>query len=683
MNGVITNLIGQNQASDLQDTVNKNQDVQQQLKTYGYILTDPDASTQLKKIAQENIFGLVSKHGGKQGKDMLPQLGDYLTQFAALGTLQQRAARANLGTDLGTATSSGFIPPVPAPAGTPSQPDVVPPPGIRWRMGPGGTITPVPDVPTDRAQWPNAPQVAQVSGMGQPPAQQPSWAPPAAAPAAAPPHVSRWNRIANALGAFGAGMEGYSVWAERNRAQQQVQAQKNYLDLVRQQLLQLPGITQEQYTDTMLSAISGFRQPAAARTMGPPGKAGQMVWAFNAANSSDPATRTIGKAYWEELNRAPLGYVTMQESKQAGSEIAGAIMRGEQPPDLTNLGRGGVAGYAREELARMHYDLTKATMDWRAMQRAVATMNGPQMLGLQSAIRFTADALNAIDDPQDQKNDLIGQLKAALPASKGISPILNRAVMELAAQGAYGPDAQSKAQQLQSQIADMQFEMAVVYMKGNSPTDQGIYKASAQLQSQWSEQTLRDSVQLARENLLRRQNSISHMMPMVPQMMGGAGAYRNIYGQLAGGDQGAFPGLGAGGVGATAQIPGLQPVPQPGAIPPAAAGAGAAGTGPFPNLGPNGVVPNPQIPGLAPVAPPAPGGVTPPPAQGGITPPAAPPPPPGTQMGERRYDNYGLPIAPTPGTAASDDILDRFLKRFNNDWQKAHQQMLDDGWADR
>jgi hypothetical protein len=86
---------------------------------------------------------------------------------------------------------------------------------------------------------------------------------------------------------------------------------------------------------------------------------------------------------------------------------------------------------------------------------------------------------------------------------------LNRAAIDAAKSGILGDTAASAANQLTQQITDLQSELAVVYMGGNSPTDKGINQAKQMLDGEWSDKVLRDAVGLARKNLGLRLNSIA------------------------------------------------------------------------------------------------------------------------------------------------------------------------------
>jgi hypothetical protein len=62
-------------------------------------------------------------------------------------------------------------------------------------------------------------------------------------------------------------------------------------------------------------------------------------------------------------------------------------------------------------------------------------------------------------------------------------------------------------------IADLTSELGVVYMGGNTPTEQALKLAKENLSADWNEQQFREAVTQARKNLGYRLNSIKHSGP--------------------------------------------------------------------------------------------------------------------------------------------------------------------------
>lgn len=147
------------------------------------------------------------------------------------------------------------------------------------------------------------------------------------------------------------------------------------------------------------------------------------------------------------------------------------------------------------EAHRQGYDLQAAVTDWNATQKHVATLNGQQQTRLNQSINALPDLLDTVDA-------LASKWKG------GQFPVLNKANLALAKNGAYGDDVATVARQLDSQIADVTADLGNVYMGGNSPTDQSLALAGKSLSGDWSEKVLHDMVTLARNNVTIRQNSI-------------------------------------------------------------------------------------------------------------------------------------------------------------------------------
>ena len=190
--------------------------------------------------------------------------------------------------------------------------------------------------------------------------------------------------------------------------------------------------------------------------------------------------------------------INIQQGVTDASSIADAIEQGLQPPDVKGLYR--LAGPVRAELAKRGYDLTKANLDWQATQKHVATMNGAKFTALRSSIDTASDSLDVIQQLADKWNG-------------GRFPLLNKANLALAKNGAFGKDAASIATQLDGQITDVTSELGQVYMGGNSPTDHALGLAEKNLKGEWDRKVLTDMIELARTNLRIRKNSITHSTP--------------------------------------------------------------------------------------------------------------------------------------------------------------------------
>ncbi len=176
-----------------------------------------------------------------------------------------------------------------------------------------------------------------------------------------------------------------------------------------------------------------------------------------------------------------------------GREIADAIAAGNQPPVLTGMYRYGPA--VRKALAEKGYNLTAANLDWQATTKHMAAMNSSQQLKITQNLDNLDHALNLVDELSDK-------WKA------GKFPLLNKARLAAAMQGALGPEAQSVATQLNGQINDMIANLGAVYMGTGTPTDKSLALAQNNLSADWSDKVLHDMTDLTRRNLAIRKNAI-------------------------------------------------------------------------------------------------------------------------------------------------------------------------------
>jgi hypothetical protein len=181
-------------------------------------------------------------------------------------------------------------------------------------------------------------------------------------------------------------------------------------------------------------------------------------------------------------------------------EIARDIEKGHSPPSTAGLYR--LAGSVRAQLARDNFDLATAENDWKAIQKHIATLNGPQQERLRQAITFTYDSLDVID------NLYSDWTKTGLPS--GFKDY-NRSALEAAAK--LPGHAGSVASQLQNQINDLTSELGTVYKGGNASTDETLRLASGNLKAEWNSETFHDSMGTLRKNLQLRKNSIDFSQP--------------------------------------------------------------------------------------------------------------------------------------------------------------------------
>ena len=180
--------------------------------------------------------------------------------------------------------------------------------------------------------------------------------------------------------------------------------------------------------------------------------------------------------------------------RETARVIADAVSRGEQPPTLTGLRK--LTGLVREEMAVLGYDLTEATQDWNAVSRHLNTLNSAGQLRMRQATTFAYHSLDLVED-------------FAKEWDAGQFPALNNIRMKSAMEGALGPEAQRIANNLNSTITDLVSELATVYRGGLSSTDSSIALAAENLKTEWSKEALLSGIQLMRDTLQIRLNSIN------------------------------------------------------------------------------------------------------------------------------------------------------------------------------
>lgn len=229
----------------------------------------------------------------------------------------------------------------------------------------------------------------------------------------------------------------------------------------------------------------------------------------------------------------------------AATAIADAIISGDQPPTMQGLY--GNTAAVRAALAKKGFDLSTAQQDWTAINRYMSTLNGVQQVRLKQATEFVRETVPLV-------RELSTNLTKAVP--RGQFPVLNAAALKAAHEGVLGEKAQAAATQLQSQIADLQSELAVMYRGGNSPTDEALKKASEMLRGDWSATQLEAALALVERNSVIRLNSIRNVG------VGTIGDRQNQYAPAPGGEQVAPP------------PPGTVPPPPGARVEPPAAPAG-------------------------------------------------------------------------------------------------------------
>ncbi len=253
------------------------------------------------------------------------------------------------------------------------------------------------------------------------------------------------------------------------------------------------GVTGTQFVEP--SADAFYPKPTAASPGGANvGSFEDYVIRKHGPNPTAEQITAARKAYMQADDRPPSVNVNVDSGDS--DAIAEAIIRGDQPPELTGLYR--LAGPVRAALAKKGYNQSTALTDWRATQRHVAALNSTQQTRMAQAIDNAAHSLDVIEDLANQWEG-------------GKFPILNKVQLSAAKNGALGPKAQQIATKLEAQIADVTSELANVYMGGNSPTDHALGLAAKNLSADWTRDQLKAALNLSRKNLVIRQNSMRNV----------------------------------------------------------------------------------------------------------------------------------------------------------------------------
>lgn len=201
----------------------------------------------------------------------------------------------------------------------------------------------------------------------------------------------------------------------------------------------------------------------------------------------------------QTVGGATLGTIPTGVSTTAALTGQG-IIDGTTPPNIGSSNSG--QGYqTKAYLEANGYDLAKATLDWQAMTKYVATLNSSQQIRLRQAAIAVPDMLTNV---KSLYNDL--QSKLSLAGETDI----NSAILTAAQKGIYGPDAQAAAVQLNQQITDITSDLGTIYKGGNSATDQALQTGAEQLQGNWDPSTFDAAVDNINKNIGYRINAINN-----------------------------------------------------------------------------------------------------------------------------------------------------------------------------
>jgi len=197
----------------------------------------------------------------------------------------------------------------------------------------------------------------------------------------------------------------------------------------------------------------------------------------------------IGQFTGEQLSKLEnLGLTTNE-----GAVVSG-IMKGTQPP-LVGYGANSKEGIAiRSALQLLGYDYTKASLDYQAVQKFISSNNSPQQVRMKQAENSVKESLPAL------------KMMADKYVESGFK-FVNKADLIAAQNGAEGPEAAKKAQELLGQISLITDELGQTFMGGNSPTDKAFELAAQVLKGDFTMPVLKNQIDLLEKNLQYRENS--------------------------------------------------------------------------------------------------------------------------------------------------------------------------------
>lgn len=206
----------------------------------------------------------------------------------------------------------------------------------------------------------------------------------------------------------------------------------------------------------------------------------------------DPLAEAVAQA---TLQAKQQGLSDAKAKHTQAEAILAGIKAGNIPPESTGLSRTGIWAEIVEKAATAGLNLAKLETDWKATQRHYATLNGTQQTKLRQSVDVATSSLDKVDTNADAWPGL------------NVGP-LNKGKLAAAKQGLLGQQAQSVAAQLDGQIADVTFELAVVYQGGGVPTDEARRLAAKNISDWWAAGTIHDMTNQARYNLNVRKNAM-------------------------------------------------------------------------------------------------------------------------------------------------------------------------------
>lgn len=209
-------------------------------------------------------------------------------------------------------------------------------------------------------------------------------------------------------------------------------------------------------------------------------------------------TKQGGKVSITDTNGNP--YVTPTGGGGAG-EIADAIMSGKQPPVTTGLYKQGAA--VRAQLAKKGFDVTSAELEWKAAQKQVQSLNGPQMTryaGLAKSVVNTIDEVKSLSEQM---------------ANSGI-PMLNAAKIQTYIQTAGNSEKGQLASRYLGAVNTLKEEFANLAQGGYAPTEAAWALANQQINGNYGVQQLSASLNEVQRLIRYRLQGIPNFQSLGP-----------------------------------------------------------------------------------------------------------------------------------------------------------------------
>ncbi len=273
--------------------------------------------------------------------------------------------------------------------------------------------------------------------------------------------------------------------------------------------------TQQNQQDSYAMRSGGLQptQPAQMNDWNKSQVESQMVGQMKQMNpdttANSPAPVSInGQAY------SPIpGFDTPAQVKQKAiqsdaKDIFQGIKEGTQQPDLTGLGRTGLAGEVRAQAAREGFNLKQATLDWTSTKEFAKSLNSQQQVNLNRA-------LNSVQASIQPLKELSTQLDQGgfVPANRlTLNAKLNG--IELDSKGMSQSQVQTATKYV-TQMNLMRDELAQGFASGGVPTETGYKLADQILNPAYGKGQLGAALDQVGFNLNIRRNALTSSGPVL------------------------------------------------------------------------------------------------------------------------------------------------------------------------